>query len=60
MTPTGISDGVIAILYQMLCCCPHHPLVGVPVVHLAWVVLPQPIHEQITVLIRQMVLDDEQ
>jgi ATP-dependent DNA helicase RecG len=33
---------------------------GQPVVHLAWMVCSQPIHEQITVLIGQFVLDDEQ
>ena len=33
---------------------------GQPVVHLAWMVRLQPIHEQITIVVGQMVLDDEQ
>ena len=51
MTPTEKNEGVIAILYRVLFTLPHKSFMGQPVVHLAWVVLPQPIHEQITIVV---------
>ena len=60
MTPPNCSDGVIAISYRVLFTRPYKSFMGQPVVHLRWMVCPQPPHEQITVFVGQLVLDDEQ
>ena len=58
--PAGYSEGVNAISYRVLFTHPYNSFMGQPVVHLAWMVLPQPIHELITIVAGQTVLDDEQ